>query len=121
MRWINKIESYFDYRHILDDEEKISIASMHLNKLSCDWFLWWNSKSQGLARDWDTLKINILFQDIEEDDFFVKLAQLEQNGTIEEYFDELYVLATHVTDILDKRLYFCKKTFQEFHSPIVVL
>jgi hypothetical protein len=37
-------------------KRRLAIASMHLDKLAYDWFLWWNSKSQGLVRDWDTFK-----------------------------------------------------------------
>ena len=26
------------------EDEKINIATMYINKYSCDWFLWWDSK-----------------------------------------------------------------------------
>jgi len=43
--WINKLERYFDIYQIHNEEEKINIASMHLEILASDWFLWWNFKS----------------------------------------------------------------------------
>jgi hypothetical protein len=69
-------QKYLDFHHTHDEEEKTNITSMHVDKLSCDFFLWWNSKSQGIARDWDTFKNKFFkhFHNIEEDEVFVKLT-----------------------------------------------
>lgn len=37
---INKAEKYFDMHRIYDEDDKINIASMYLEKSTCDWFLW---------------------------------------------------------------------------------
>jgi hypothetical protein len=106
-RWINKVENYFSMHHISDDDDKINIASMYLEKTTCDWFLWWDSKCRGgLVRDWDTFKKIFFkrFQDIEEDELFTKLTRLQQTGTMDEFFNEIHVLATHVDDVSDKCL-----------------
>ena len=105
-RWINKVENYFAMYRISDDEDKISIASMYMDKLACDWFMWWDSKCRGLVRDWDTFKKKFFkrFQDMEENELYTKLTRLQQKGTVEEYFNELHVLATRINDISDDRL-----------------
>jgi hypothetical protein len=41
-RWINKLKHYCDIYQIHDDEEIINLVSMHLERLGCHWFLWWN-------------------------------------------------------------------------------
>jgi len=56
-RWINKVENYFAMYRINDDDDKINIASMYMEKIACDWFMWWDSKCRGgLVRDWETFK-----------------------------------------------------------------
>jgi hypothetical protein len=74
-RWVNKIEQYFRYYQISDDEEKINVASIHMKDFAYDWFLWWREKSKSLARDWVVLKKNFFlhFLDTEEKGVFAKL------------------------------------------------
>jgi len=40
-RWENKIQKYFRYYQISYDEEKVSVASIHLKEFVYEWFLWW--------------------------------------------------------------------------------
>ena len=54
-----------------------------------------------LVRNWDTFKKIFCkwFQDMEEAKIYSKLTCLQQEGTLEEYFSNLLVLATRVQDI----------------------
>ena len=50
----------------------------------------------GFLRYWDTFKKKILkrFQDKEEDELYAQLVCLQQTSTVDEFFNELQVLAT---------------------------
>ena len=89
--------------YIYDDDDKLNVATMYMDKTACDWFLWWDSVMKGgiLIRDWDTFSKNFFkrFQDMEETEFYNQLTRLQQKGTMDEYFRNLLVLATHVHDI----------------------
>ena len=41
---------------------------------------------------------------MEEAEIYIKLTRLQQEGTMDEYFSNLLVLATHVQDITEERL-----------------
>jgi hypothetical protein len=75
-RWVNKIEQYFRYYHIYDDEEKINVTSIHQKEFVYEWFLWWREKSKSLARDWviSKKKFFLRFLDTGEKWVFAKLT-----------------------------------------------
>ena len=39
IRWINKIEKYFEMCNICGDNYNLSVAEMYMDKTTCDWFL----------------------------------------------------------------------------------
>ena len=92
--------------NIYDDDDKLNIASMYMDKTACDWFLWWDSTMKGgrLVRDWDTFKKYFFkrFQDMEEAEIYSKLTCLQQEGTVDEYFSNLLVLTTRVQYITEE-------------------
>ena len=94
--------------NIYGDEDKLNVVAMYMDKTTCDWFLWWNSAIKGgrLLRYWETFKKNLFkrFQDMEEDKIYNKLTHLQQEGTMDEYFSNLLVLATRVQDITEEQL-----------------
>ena len=59
-----------------------------------------------LVRDWDILKKKMFkqFQYMEEIKIYSKLTRLQQEGTMDEYFSNLLVLATCVQDITEEWL-----------------
>ena len=85
---------------IYGDDDKLNAATIYMDKTACDWFLWWDSTRKGgrLVRDWDTFKKKFFkcFQDMEEVEIYNKLTRLQQEGTVDEYFSNLLVLATRV-------------------------
>ena len=89
--------------NIYGDDDKLNVAAMCMDKTACDRFLWWDSAMKGgrLVRDWDTFKKIFFkwFQDMEEVEIYSKLTRLQQEGTMDEYFTNLLVLATCVQDI----------------------
>ena len=87
-----------------DNGEKIDFASLHLDKVESDWFLWWHSKSQ--SREWETVRKHFFrrFQNIEEKEVFSKFTRLQQESTMDEFINELHVLATSVIDLSDDHL-----------------
>ena len=36
IRWINKIEKYFEMYNIYDDDDKLNVATMYMCKIACD-------------------------------------------------------------------------------------
>ena len=89
--------------NIYGDDDKLNVATMYMDKTACDWFLWWDSTMKGgrLVREWDMFKKKFFkrFQDMEEVEIYSKLTHLQQEGTVDEYFSNLLVLAPHVQDI----------------------
>ena len=53
IRWINKIEKYFEINNIYSDDDKLNVGAMYKDKNACDWMLWWDStmKEGRLVRD----------------------------------------------------------------------
>ena len=106
IRWINKIKKYFEMYNIYGDDDKLNVAAMYMDKTACDRFLWRDSVMKGgrLVRDSDTFKKKFLkqFQDMEAAKFYTKFTHLQQEGTMDEYFSNLLVLATLVQDITEE-------------------
>ena len=61
-------------------------------------------KGGRLVRDWDTFKKIFFkqFQDMEEAEIYSNITRLQQEGTVDEYFGNLLVLAIHVQDITEE-------------------
>ena len=100
-----QIEKYFEMYNIDGDGNKLNVATMYMDKITCDWFLWWDSamKEGRLVRDWDTFKKKFFkqFQDMEEAEIYKKLTRLQQERIVDEYFSNLLILATHVQYITE--------------------
>ena len=47
IRWIHKIEKYFEMYYIYVYNEKLHVTAMYMDKTACDWFLWWDSAIKG--------------------------------------------------------------------------
>ena len=90
-----------------DDDDKLNVAAMYVDKTTCDWFLWWDSTMKGgwLVRDWETFKKKLFkrFQYMEEVKIYIKITRLQQEATMDEYFSNLLVLATCVQDITEEQ------------------
>ena len=67
--------------NIYGDDEKMNVATMNMDKISCDWLLWWASTMKGgrLVRHWDTFKKKFFkqFQDMDEAEIYKKLTPLQ--------------------------------------------
>ena len=94
--------------NVYGDNNKLNVTTMYTDKTACDQFLWWDSSMKGgiPVRDRDTFKKIFFkqFQDMEEVEIYNKLACLQQEGTMDEYFSNLLVLTTCFEDVTEEGL-----------------
>ncbi|KAC9112630.1 hypothetical protein E3N88_46342 [Mikania micrantha] len=95
--WILKAEKYFRYYHI-PDEEKVGVASMHLEGDALDLFSWLSTDQE--VAYWEDLTLAFQkhfgpakFQNPDE-----HLCSVKQTGTVQEYRQEFAKRSSRVTN-----------------------
>ena len=85
--------------NIYGDYDKLNIAAMYMDKTTCDQFLLWDSTIEGgrLVRDQDTFKKN--FKTLKNPKYIARRIIFQQEGIMDEYFNNLLTLTTCVQDV----------------------
>jgi hypothetical protein len=88
--WTNKMDSIFESKPLLGEQEKIMITSNNLEGEYYDWFLWWSRKCDARSFHCQSFTTTLLkrFHDEEDNALYNKFVHLKQKGNINNYTHE---------------------------------
>ena len=82
--WIYKAEQFFHYQRT-DDNEKVLLASFHLQDDALEWYQWYEQSQPNMTWEQFTQALCIHFGLSDYKDFDEALVKLQQTGTVREY------------------------------------
>lgn len=101
--WIYKAEKFSKYQKTAD-EEKIALASFHLQDDALQWYKWFEKTQKNVSWEEFTHALCVRFGPSDYEDFDEALAKLCQTGTVREYQAQFERIASQVQKWLEKAL-----------------
>ena len=96
--WIFCVERFFSAHH-MSDQEKVTIATISLDRETLAWFQWEDGWRP--IRNWGELKTRLLnrFSHAQEGTLCEQFLFLKQKGTVREYLHAFELLAATLEDV----------------------